>query len=280
MNISLVVVTKNRWEVCLDSLQRSGKLLPEGTELVLVDDASDSKLTAEIDWGGPVKRIRRETSVGLVAARNEGNLAAQHELILTLDDDSWIVDGDVKAAAEFLTKHSELAGLTFPVRRLNGEWQAKVRTGFPCEVRAFIGCGHLMKRSSFLRAGGYDESLFRQCEETDLSLRQRLRSEKWMQWPDLTICHGASPLARDRRSEIFFQYRNKALIVWRYCPRYYLARDILTSLCEAVVKGLRGSCLRQSIRGWLSGQKMGFQTKEARPLRRSDYRQWKSLKAY
>ena len=72
----------------------------------------------------------------------------------------------------------------------------------PAEGECFSPCGAsaLFRKSTFLEAGGFDESYFCYCEDVDLGFRLRLRGERCMFIPDAVIHHHGSAIS-GRKSE-------------------------------------------------------------------------------
>src|SRR5262245_54281604 len=105
--ISAVVLARNRADALRTVLDRLDALPVE--EVIVVDNGSEDSTPALVDgWGGKVRRIGAGHNTG-VAGRNLGARAAQADLMLMLDDDSYPLAGAVETLAAALGRSPRLA---------------------------------------------------------------------------------------------------------------------------------------------------------------------------
>jgi GT2 family glycosyltransferase len=81
----------------------------------------------------------------------------------------------------------------------------------PYQVKSFIGCGHLLHRSNFLRLGGYREELIHQGEEMDIGARGFQQGLYCYHFPDFEVHHTASNAGRNWYRMDFYGARNNVL---------------------------------------------------------------------
>lgn len=200
--VSIVIPTYNRRTMlgfCLDSLINLN-YPKEKTEIIVVDDCSPEPV--EIGDRPLVKLIRMPQNNGPGAARNEAVRQAKGEIIAFLDDDcladkDWLQalvpcfqDPDVAAAggrveSAVLTSHLDnYEQVQSPL--LMGDHQRKVRKG--SSVSYLATCNLLVRKESFLAAGGFDPVL-RVGEDVDLCWRILARGEAIYYIPQGLILH-------------------------------------------------------------------------------------------
>lgn len=115
MKITVVIVTHNPRP---DLLRRTLAALWVQTfpipdwELVVVDNASVSALTADVLDASPVAaRLVREERLGIAFARFAGIDAARNEITVFVDDDNLLAPNYLASASAFLKAHPEVGAL-------------------------------------------------------------------------------------------------------------------------------------------------------------------------
>jgi glycosyltransferase involved in cell wall biosynthesis len=176
LDVSIVVPSYNRGEVVARNLDRWLAMDPPPREIILVDDASD-EASASILRGlaarhPSVRLIRLDRNQGQAAARSAGFAAATGQYTVSLDDDSWLLDGD---AIRRIWKRMEAipgcAILAFNLFSPGMEIQ-------PARDRMRVVADHLTcgaaYRTETLRRIGYHLGFLRVAgEESDLSIKAR-----------------------------------------------------------------------------------------------------------
>jgi GT2 family glycosyltransferase len=212
MDVSVVVNTRNRPDrlrilLAAFAAQRG---VPDGFEVIVVDDGSDQDLSPSLRGHGdlPIRLIRQDRK-GYAGARNTGVRAAVADLVLCVDDD---VTFDIGFVAEHVAAHREhgpgivvgdryntfLADLTTPENRgiltdaAQGRWEPlrrrsrrdyfaaqtlalfeRDRHALPVPWLCFVTRNVSFRRADAERAGHFDEG-FRQWGLEDLELGLRL----------------------------------------------------------------------------------------------------------
>jgi GT2 family glycosyltransferase len=174
--VTVVVMSRDRRDDLAASMRR------HRAPVVFVDNASAD--------GSPdvVRRVRPDAQVvrlrenrGAVA-RNVGVREAATPYVAFADDDSWWAPGALRAAADLLDAHPQVAVvqariLVGPQER-EDSFMAVLRDS-PLEqgtlpgprLLGFVACGAVVRRTAFLDAGGFDPAVPFPGEEEVLTLR-------------------------------------------------------------------------------------------------------------
>ena len=176
LDISIVVPSYNRGETVARNLPRWLALDPPAREILLIDDASDepsARVLRELAQRHPTVRwMRLERNEGQAVARSAGFAAATGRYIVSLDDDSWLLESDALARIwrrmEALPRCAILGfNLFSPGMEIS-----------PAEDRLLAVSDHLTcgaaYRTDTLRRIGYHLGFLRfEGEESDLSIKAR-----------------------------------------------------------------------------------------------------------
>jgi GT2 family glycosyltransferase len=226
--LTVAVTTRDRPQAlarCLGSLDLLGNAV---RQILVADDASRVPPGAVI--AALPERVRHRIRVinmpdapGLIVGRNRMIEQAETEYVLILDDDAFVLDGrGICASLALLDGDPTLAAVAFAQAELNGApWPATMQpapVSYRCYVPAFIGFGHLMRRSTFLRLGGYDESFVIQGEERDWCLRALDAGFRVVYLPDVRVGHAADPGGRSPVRYLRYVVRNDCLSALRHEP--------------------------------------------------------------
>ncbi|MEX2217152.1 MAG: glycosyltransferase family 2 protein, partial [Phycisphaerales bacterium] len=219
--VSAVILSYNRFPALEKTVER---LLANpdlaGAEIIVADNASTD--------GTPEKFHRRFRDLRLidmgenigVAAFNHAVARTTGETILILDDDAWPDDGALGHALDLLAARPPIAAVALHPRHPQtraSEWAfIDPRAAQPDDRFPFMGCGNLIRRDAWDRAGGYEEAFFLYRNDVDLALTL-LRAGHGVHFnPAWTVWHD-SPAAR-RKSPRWFELATRNW-VW-VCRRH------------------------------------------------------------
>lgn len=165
---------------CLDALAAGA---PEGTELIVVDDASRDG-TPELAEAKGAHVVRQAVNGGPSRARNAGARAASGEILYFVDSDVVVHPGAIAHVVAFFESHPEAAamfgsyddqpvvpGVVSQYRNLLHHYTHQ--TGRREASTFWSGCGAI-RREAFLAVGGFNEATHPRCIE-DIELGYRLR---------------------------------------------------------------------------------------------------------
>ena len=144
-------------------------------EIVIVDDGSNDDLTAHklAELQGRA-RVIRQPNRGASAARNTGARAAHADILFMLDCDDAIEPDFLAVTVPALQAAPSDVGMVFAHLRMVGAESGIIPRYFNRFDLLFTNTlcvGLVMRRSSWLAAGGYDETMREGYEDWEFSLR-------------------------------------------------------------------------------------------------------------
>lgn len=222
IDISIVIPTYNRGVRVRDAVQKCLALRPAPREILIVDDHSDDGSEQDLRSiaVGNVKYIRLPDNQGQASARSIGFASSQGKYLVSIDDDSWLLDTD---ALEQIWRRLD----TLPrcgLLALRG-----FSPGLPIEpardrlllVADHITCGAAYRADVLHKIGYHLPFLRYEGEEADISLKMLAAGYDIVQDDSIRFFHDYDPerrsadtLRRVRR----FAVRNDLLRCWIYFP--------------------------------------------------------------
>jgi GT2 family glycosyltransferase len=203
---------------CLASLSLVDDLI---AEVLVVDDTSDVPLGdlalhAPKNIAGKLRVITQPGQQGPIVARNRTVKAARTECVLLMDDDAYVIDaGAIRHGVELLMSHRDVGAVAFAQAEADGAaWPAAMQPATAtetCYVPAYIGFAHLLRRSVFLRLGGYLEPLHFYGEEKDYCLRLLNAGFAAVYVPDARVAHVPDQSGRSPARYLRYVIRNDCL---------------------------------------------------------------------
>lgn len=208
-----------------------------------------------------------DRNVGVAAGRNLATQLGQAPFVVSLDNDAVFADEYcVSRAIARMERDPQLGALAF--RIVDAETRSdEAFWDYPRKLREnelprfavtrFLGGGHVLRRSAFESAGGYDARLFFCGEERDVAWRMiglgyRLRLER-----DLTVVHRSVATSKLRWDGKRFYYlvRNTLYVNHKFgAGAWGFARGAAGFL----LRGLRYGLPLAAVRGIVSGLSMSL----------------------
>lgn len=236
--------------------------LPAEIEIVCVDNASSDDIGAALA-PFPAKLVRNERNLGYGTACNRGAAKATGQFLLFLNPDISFADDALTEIRTAIARYPDCAALSPRIEDESGrvenrdsnfienarlEKRVRLRRPFAgdCCVHFLHGGAFVVRRTTFLALGGFDERIFLYYEDDDLAVRLLGRRETIIYVHSARVRHGvqrsATPTLRRRyfmnrhkkRSEIYIRRKhglgyNRALDVADLCVRLLLY--FITGLC-------------------------------------------------
>lgn len=179
---------------CLESVIREVRRAGVEAEIIVVNNASTDR-TKQIASAFPEVTVVDEFKKGLVHARRAGFEASTAELVANIDADTQLPQGWVTTVMTTFGKRADLVGLSGPyVYHDLSLWNRFLVRGFyylsyavyllnrfVLRIGSMIQGGNfVIKRSAWIKAGGYDTSISFYGEDTDIAVRlSRVGKVKW-----------------------------------------------------------------------------------------------------
>lgn len=228
--IGVGIATQDRWDelaITLARLEESG--LHQCDEVLVIDDGSAQPMPGAFRTRFPWARFERSPQrLGYIAQRNRIARELRTALYLSLDDDSFIEQGDLAAAAHWLVQRAEVVALCFSI--VLDDEEAALPATAPAPVRFYIGCAHLVKRDAFLALGGYREELEHLCEEVQFCLAAARRDLRIRHYPQVIVRHRPSRIGRNQPRAQRLLTRNDVYCAALYYPWPYFVLSVLNCL--------------------------------------------------
>ena len=144
-------------------------------EIIIVDDGSTDDITARklAELEGRT-RVIRQANRGASAARNTGIRAARAEIVVMIDCDDTVESTFLAETVPALQGAPEDVGMVIAYLRLIGAESGVVPryfNGFDLLFTNTLSTGLVLRKASWLAAGGYDETMRDGYEDWDFSLR-------------------------------------------------------------------------------------------------------------
>ncbi|MCE6999137.1 glycosyltransferase [Saccharothrix sp. S26] len=224
---TVVIATRDR----ADDLARTlGRLQRLDVPVIVVDNGSSDDTVA---------RVRREFDQVEVLAlgRNEGALARNHGVrhastpyVAFSDDDSWWAPGALPCAEELFARHPRLGlvaarTIVEPDGRLDPVCVEMAHSALGRDddlpgpsVLGFVCCGAIVRRSAFLRVGGFHPVLFWPGEERLFSWDLAAAGWACCYVDDVVAHHQPSPSRPPSAWRRRVELRNDLLTTWLRRP--------------------------------------------------------------
>lgn len=265
---SVVFTVHNRRELLLESV-RLAKLQTVPVEIIVMDDCSTDGVGEVLAQEHPdVIYERSDVSKGPCYQRNRGVQLASCEIVVILDDDSWLVSADTVAQTldDFADHATGIVAVPFrSVLADNTLVQSRSADDDRQVIDSFIACAFAVRRSIFLRHGQFDETFFYMVEEIDSSIRM-LAAGYPVEVGTADAVHHQSPAGR-KSSRIEFLLRRNRLLLWhRYEPRNTWHLLFTATMIKNLVIGKREDHLRLAAKANIQAMAMLWRGRVRSPL--------------
>lgn len=228
MLVSVVIVTRNRLDSLRECLASVFVQDCPDMEIIVVDNASEPDVAAQIPQLFPqVRLLRQEQNLGAAGGRNVGILAARGEICFSMDDDAILLGKDaLSRCASYFRREEKLAVLALrivdqhnhPVRKLIPRRDRK-DVAVDTEGANFSGTGFVVRRDIFVQLGGFWDMLNPYFgEEPDYSYRVMDAGWRILITPFVNVRHYESPNERPPARRLYYGTRNAPWMAWRNMP--------------------------------------------------------------
>jgi len=264
--LSVVIPSRSRADLLCQCLTSVREHAPVGTEVIVVDDASQRGVISQIAREfTSVRVLRTEKSRGFSAAVNLGIRHARAAIVEVLNDDTEVEHGWADAVLRLFHERPQVVAIAplvirfdstcalpridsagdryhlggFAQKRGNGALLAD-RPLQTEEVFGASGSSAFFRRDALERIGFFPESFGSYFEDVDVSFRLRRMGGKILFVPESRVWHHVhASFGRPDRRLLEQQSRNEELVFWRNMPARLLPQAIPWHLAVLAAKGLR-----------------------------------------
>ena len=309
MKVSVVTPNYNGrkfLETFFESLNNDSELIGE---VIIVDNGSTDgsrEYIKSASFNFPVILIENEENTGFAPAVNQGIRKASHEHIFSLNNDTEVREGCIRAMVDLMSSADDIFSVQAKMLQYNNKeliddvgdeynllaWTKKTGENHRsdeysevCDI--FSACaGAAMYRKSLLEeVGMFDDSFFAYMEDVDLAIRSRIFGYRNLLCPDAVVYHIGSATSGSRYNEfkVRLAARNNVWVVYKNLPIpmkvtnfIFLFLGFLIKYLFFVKKGF-GSTYLAGIREGLSTRgekidKVGFKSGNTKNYFKIEYR--------
>lgn len=242
MYASFVIVNYNRREELLITITKTKELIKNYLgkyEIVIVDNGSTDDSAEAVKANFPdVVLIANKVNIG-APAWNFGFAEAKGDYFIIIDDDSHVESG-LEEALQYMDARPNIGVLALNV--LTGPYTSE---GWKMEenknIVGFIGCGAILRRTTYEKIGGYADWIFLYVNEWELGLRCINAGYEVKYFSGCKVIHRTSNLHRTTKRFETLVAKHQLAIIYKYFPEErwkYIRRVVLNNL-KGVLKELQ-----------------------------------------
>ena len=224
-----------------ESLNNDSELIGE---VIIVDNASTDGSKEYIEsstFNFPVRLIENTENVGFSPAVNQGIERAQYEYIFSLNNDTEVKKGSIKALVDLMSSDDNIFSLQAKMLQYNNKdliddvgdeynllaWTKKTGENHSsseytevCEIFSACAGAAMYRKSLLLELGMFDDNFFAYMEDVDLAIRSRIYGYKNLLCPDAVVYHIGSATSGSRYNEfkVRLAARNNVWVVYKNLP--------------------------------------------------------------
>lgn len=280
IDVSIVISTKNRAKD-LERALMSATSQTGSPEIIVIDDGSSDETSTIVQDFRNIRYIRHQQSAGLIARRNQGAMLATRSIIISIDDDAEFSDENCAQRIFQSFTHPKIGAVAVPCiepRKANKLFQTAPSADGIYVTDSFMGTAHALRRDIFLKIGGFRESLIRQGEERDFSIRLMAYGFFVGYAKSPPIIHYEQP-ERNWTIQGYFGRRNDVLFAVHVVPACMLFPHLIGTTINGLIFAIRTFPRWAMIKGLLSGwAAIPIAWRERTPVPVSVYRLSRNLK--
>lgn len=225
----------------LDSLNEDSEYIGE---VIIIDNGSSDGSVGYLknnSYNFPLVLIENSENLGFAPAVNQGILKAKNELIFSINNDTEIKKGTIKALIDLINSSDEIFSVQAKMLQYNNKeliddvgdeynllaWTKKTGENhhsneYSQVKEIFSSCaGAAMYKKSILdEIGLFDDNFFAYMEDVDLALRSKINGYKNLLCPEAIVYHIGSATSGSRYNEfkVKLAARNNVWVVYKNLP--------------------------------------------------------------
>ena len=212
-------------------------------EVIIIDNGSDDSSIDYIQnnsFNFPVILIKNDENLGFAPAVNQGIFKAKHDYIFSLNNDTEIKKGSIKAMLDLIQDENVFSVQAKMLQSSNKKliddagdeynllgWTKKIgenqsRDNYSQVLEIFSSCAGaaLYKKDILYEIGLFDDNFFAYMEDVDLAIRSQINGYKNLLCPDAIVYHIGSATSGSRYNEfkVKIAARNNVWTVYKNLP--------------------------------------------------------------
>ena len=213
-------------------------------EVIIVDNGSTDGSKEYIrnnTFSFPVRLIENAENTGFAPAVNQGILKAENEYIFSLNNDTEVKKGSIKALVDLISSDDDIFSVQAKMLQYKNKdliddvgdeynllaWTKKTgenhnSSEFTQVMDIFSACaGAAMYKKSLLKEiGMFDDNYFAYMEDVDLAIRSRIYGYRNLLCPDAIVYHIGSATSGSRHNDfkVRLAARNNVWTVYKNLP--------------------------------------------------------------
>ena len=249
--IAIIIITYNRPADMLAlamNIEKLGSKKELLEEVIIVNNNStesydEVKSFIQEHSSTPFKFIESKENLGVSRGRNFAIEQSTASILVLIDDDAEFQDMDVLESINTAVNENPNAGILamkilyyqnkeiqincFPHKSFEKRKNLK-----SFETYYFAGCGNIIQKEAFNKAGAFPTDFFYGMEEYDLSYRVIDAGYTIKYIADIVLLHKESPEGRQTKSDkLRGMWVNKTKVAWKYLPFHcYITTATMWSL--------------------------------------------------
>jgi GT2 family glycosyltransferase len=276
MKISILINSRNRFEVLARCLRRALTQDYPDFEVLVLDDFSTTPLAGLIAAEFTDSRLRcfrSEQALGVAGGRNFLMQQAAGDIFCLIDDDA--VFADDHALARFAAAFDQFPQAGILTAKIINHYPHKTTLNVPFskgwlkkrpelvdtpgKVSYFLGTCHAICRRVMNRCQSYRGDMMFGEEELDLSYQAIEQGFEIMYLPQVVAHHFPQPsvvgrpAGRKQRSESFYHVRNRFFLAYKYLPLGYIPVYLTLRLGICAAEAIRAGTFMDFLAGLVSG---------------------------
>jgi GT2 family glycosyltransferase len=213
-------------------------------EVIIVDNGSTDKSKEYIknnSFNFPVVLIENEDNLGFSPAVNQGIIKAKHEYIFSLNNDTEIKPGSIRALVDLISSDDSIFSVQAKMLQYKNKnliddvgdeynllaWTKKTGENHNsneylevCEIFSACAGAAMYKKSLLDEIGMFDNNFFAYMEDVDLAIRSKINGYRNLLCPDAIVYHIGSATSGSRYNEfkVRLAARNNVWVVHKNLP--------------------------------------------------------------
>ena len=213
-------------------------------EVIIVDNGSTDSSKEYIkntQFKFPVKLIENNENLGFAPAVNQGISQAENELIFSLNNDTEIKKGSIRALIDLISSGNDIFSVQAKMLQYDNKelvddagdeynllaWTKKTGENHKSEefneVSEIFSCcagAAMYKKSLLSEIGMFDDNFFAYMEDVDLAIRAKINGYRNLLCPQAIVYHIGSATSGSRHNEfkVRLAARNNVWVVYKNLP--------------------------------------------------------------